>query len=360
MSADFRRELPAQPDLDQQKKLAKELLRAFRSGDAVAIARVRAQLPDKRSIVLADAQFVLAREYGFANWAALKQAIEERAAQVPPEKALRAAFHAHDVPAVRRLLSKHAELRARINEPVFTFDSPAIAAFAGEEDGALVEVLLEFGADPNRRSSWWAGGFHPLHGASATAAEKLIAAGAVVDACAAAHLDRVDLLAEILQREPGRVHERGGDGQTPLHFARSRAVVDLLLAAGADIDARDVDHRSTAAEWMLDRRQQAGRYDLAEYLVQRGASADIFLASALGLNERVRALLDLNPALLELRTTQGDYGEKPPSSYHIYMWTIGPDLLPMQVAAQFGHGDTVDVMRGYATPRPHLSAACCR
>jgi len=82
-------------------------------------------------------------------------------------------------------------------------------------------------------------------------AERLIEAGATPDACAAAHLDRADLLEAMLKRDPRRVHERGGDGQMPLHFARSRRVVDLLLDAGADIDARDVDHRSTAAEWML-------------------------------------------------------------------------------------------------------------
>ncbi len=43
-----------------------------------ASARVRAVLPDKPRITLADAQFVLAREYGFANWSTLKRHIEER------------------------------------------------------------------------------------------------------------------------------------------------------------------------------------------------------------------------------------------------------------------------------------------
>jgi hypothetical protein len=55
----------------------------------------------------------------------------------------------------------------------------------------------------------------------------------------------------MLDADPKRVHERGGDGQTPLHFARSREVVDLLLERGADPDARDVDHRATPAKWML-------------------------------------------------------------------------------------------------------------
>jgi len=74
MSA-FRRTLPARADVEQQQKLAKELLAAFRRGDTDAQARVRDALPDKQRIVLADAQFVLAREYGFTNWTALREHI---------------------------------------------------------------------------------------------------------------------------------------------------------------------------------------------------------------------------------------------------------------------------------------------
>ena len=46
MSAAARRTLPARADLDQQRKLAKELLADFRRGDADANARIRAALPD--------------------------------------------------------------------------------------------------------------------------------------------------------------------------------------------------------------------------------------------------------------------------------------------------------------------------
>ena len=81
MSSAFRRTLPARPDLDQQKKLAKELLRAFRAGDPEAIARMRAELPDKTQLSLADAQFVLAREYGFASWRGLRDHIEQELAE---------------------------------------------------------------------------------------------------------------------------------------------------------------------------------------------------------------------------------------------------------------------------------------
>ena len=359
MSSPFSRSLPFRPDLEQQKKQAKELLQSFTAGDAEARARVRAALPDKHHIALADAQFVIAREYGFTNWAALKQRIDEHVdAARSPEERMHAAFQRHDANAVRRLFESHPHLRARINDPVFAFDAPAITAYA--DDLAMVEVLLDFGADPNRRSDWWAGGFHALYAATGAAADRLIAAGAIPDLCAAAHLGRADLVASMIADDPERVHERGGDGQTPLHFATTREVLDLLLAAGADIDARDVDHRSTAAEWMLDRTRGAGRYELARYLVERGASTDIFLAAALGLTDRVRDMLRANPGLLELRTSRGAYGEQPPSSYHIYMWTIGDSRSPLEVAAQFHQQDTLDAMLEHASPLQWFLLACGR
>jgi ankyrin repeat protein len=357
MSSPFGRSLPSRPHLAQQKKLAKELLESFASGDAEALARVRAVLPDKQKIALADAQFVLAREYGFNNWAALKQHIEAQAEDKrSPEERMHDAFNRHDAKTVRTLFDENPALRQRINEPQFAFDSPAIVAYAS--DPAMVDVLLDFGADPNRRSDWWAGGFHALYAATGSAADRLISAGAIPDACAAAHLARVDLLARMIAEDPARVHERGGDGQTPLHFATSRAVIDLLLDAGADIDARDVDHRSTAAEWMLEQKRGAGRFELARYLVERGASADIFLAAALGLSDRVGAMLRANPKLLDLRTAQGDYGEKPPSSYQIYMWTIGDARSPLDVAAQFEQPETAAVMLEFASTLQRFLLAC--
>jgi ankyrin repeat protein len=168
------------------------------------------------------------------------------------------------------------------------------------------------------------------------------------------------MLEQMLTADPARVYERGGDGQLPLHFARSRRVVDLLLAAGADIDARDIDHRATAAEWMIGAGDTSGesRIEIARYLVERGAVADIFMAAALGLTARARALLERDASLLSLRTGQGEYGEKKPSSYHIYMWTIGTNLSPLQTAAKFGHAATLEAMRTFATPAQRLLLAC--
>lgn len=282
----------------------------------------------------------------------------ERTPTSTPIQQLRQAFQRGDADAVRRILSQHAEFRASINAPVFAFNAPAIVAYANNL--AMLDVLLEFGADPNARSAWWAGAFHALHMATGAAAARLLAAGAIPDACAAAHLDDADLLSTMIATNAACVHERGGDGQTPLHFARSRRVVDLLLDAGADIDARDVDHRATPAEWMLDRARDAGRYALAQYLVERGAHADIFMTAALGLTDRAVALLQRDTTLLDEMTGRGRYAEMPPSSFHMYFWTIGSNRSPLEVAAQFGHDDTLSAMLAFATPMQRLRLACRR
>src|SRR5689334_21399102 len=120
MSSAFRRSLPARPDLDQQKKLAKELLRAFRAGDPQAAARMRDALPDKAELSLTDAQYVLAREYGFASWRELSDHIEQRtAAQLPPIERFKRAVHAGDAASLRAVLERHADVRAQIDAPIF-------------------------------------------------------------------------------------------------------------------------------------------------------------------------------------------------------------------------------------------------
>src|SRR5262245_19171392 len=74
--------LPARPSLEQLRKQAKELLRDFRAGADAAVDHLSAVIPrladPARSddVILADAQFVLAREYGFENWANLVRHVE--------------------------------------------------------------------------------------------------------------------------------------------------------------------------------------------------------------------------------------------------------------------------------------------
>ena len=273
----------------------------------------------------------------------------------PDEANFRRAVERHNVVYLRALLEQSANAAALIDQPIFAFNSPALVYLSADDERVLplIDVLLQFGADPNRRSEWWAGGFHVLHAARGRVAERLLESGALADACGAANLDRLDLLAALIDEDPLRVHERGGDGKTPLHFARSKAVIDFLLERGADVNARDIDHRATPAQWMLDSRRE-----LAHYLVERGAAVDIFLAAALGLTGVVTTLLARDPGLLQLRTGQGEYGEQPPSSYHIYTWTIGQNLSPIQVAAQFEQRAALAAMLALAAPKERFLSAC--
>lgn len=67
------RPLPARPSLAYERKQAKALLRRLRAGDPNALGRAHAQhsgLDPSRpqTFRLADAQLVIAREYGFASW----------------------------------------------------------------------------------------------------------------------------------------------------------------------------------------------------------------------------------------------------------------------------------------------------
>lgn len=61
--------LSARPSLESLRKQAKTLARDSAAGDAVAVARARAQLP-RVDLPLSqrNAQLVLAREYGYAGW----------------------------------------------------------------------------------------------------------------------------------------------------------------------------------------------------------------------------------------------------------------------------------------------------
>ena len=72
------RTLSDRPHLDQLKRQARELLDAFREGDAGAAEEVRAHYrnADATSFALHDAQLVLARAYGFDSWPKLKAFVD--------------------------------------------------------------------------------------------------------------------------------------------------------------------------------------------------------------------------------------------------------------------------------------------
>ena len=249
-----------------------------------------------------------------------------------PMELFKKAFAEHDAALFRQLLERHPEMKAKINEPVEAFDAPVITRVRTRE---MLDVLLEAGADINAKSRWWAGGFGLLHGAEPDLAAYAIQRGAVVDVHAAARLGLMDRLRDLVSADPALVHARGGDGQTPLHFASTVEIANYLLDHGADIDARDVDHESTPAQYMVRDRQE-----IARYLVGRGCRTDILMAAALGDADLVRRHLDTDPDCIRMRVSDEYFpmiNDK--SGGTIYQWTLGWYVSAHQVAKQFGHED---------------------
>lgn len=343
--------LPPKPNLEHLRKQAKALLDDFETGDPLAIDRFKTQ-QITGAPKLADAQHVVAREYGFESWPKLKEHVE--AAEMNAVMAeVRNAFHKDDAAAVRQILERHPQLKGLINDPVGDFDSPIIM---GVRSPAMLDVLLDAGADINARSKWWAGGFGLLDTASPELAEYAIARGADITVHAAARLGMFNELKSMIEADPSLVHARGGDGQTPLHFACSIEIAAYLLDHNADIDARDVDHVSTPAQYMVRRRQP-----IAQYLIGRGAKTDILMAAALGDLSLARRILDFDPEAIRMRVSEEYFamvGDGSRTGGTIYQWELGWHVSACQVAKAFQHQDVYDFLMDRSPDDEKLLNAC--
>jgi ankyrin repeat protein len=205
LSAD--REWPHWPNFNQFKHQAKDLLKAYRAGDANAVAEVQRheRTPDPASFALNDAQRVLARSYGFPSWRKLKSYVEmidkyrqpeprsdddankflrlacityfdgdhpsrrERARQLLAKKPhiakanIYTAAAVGDVAAVTDFLASSADVRAKGGP--FDWEPLLYAAYSrldseAEEHSTLevARILIEHGADPNAGFLWdWGG-----------------------------------------------------------------------------------------------------------------------------------------------------------------------------------------------------------
>jgi ankyrin repeat protein len=276
--------LPARPALDWYRKAAKKKLDELRAaGD-----------PGAR---LADAQLAIAREYGFASWRKLKARIDElvvdlpalfraihdddratigrllaarpnlaRAADGDGRTALHVAAESNNPDAVDLLLAAKADAGAYYGQSAHNALSWALTTRAYESARALVRGGLEpdlFCAagmgDVARVRAFFDERGQLRPGASRTGssrytpdggrlrppiAEREVISDALYIAC---RNGMTEVVRELLGKEPD-LGFRAFIGGTPLHWAYyggEKAVVDLLLAAGADPTARDHEYRCT-------------------------------------------------------------------------------------------------------------------
>lgn len=356
-------QLPEPASLEQLRNQAKDLVRSIRNGDSVSAERVHTHLPRARTLsieqiltsplTLTEAQLVVARGYGFPSWPRLKAHVESLS---PTEQDALAAFQSAvrvgDSEAVRALLGRHDYLRSEIDSPWFDFDAPALLIAANRQDRTLIEALLDFGADPNARSHWWAGGFSALSSADQETARLLISRGARIDIHDAAHLDLAERVRELIASDPSLVNARGGDGQSPLHFARSVEIAALLVEHGADLELRDLDHGSTAAQTTA-----ADRPEVCRYLLSRGAAPDIFMAVQLDDPELARRLLEADPSALNAQVGVPPFTSGDSEGGHIYLYTLKTGESPLYLAAMLGHHAVMAVLLERATLEQRLAAA---
>jgi len=258
-------------------------------------------------------------------------------------KAFHDAVNSGDVPRVRQLLAS-THVQQEINTPMFAFGQRA--AHIGAKNAEMLEALIGAGADVNLRSDWENGPYTVLDNATEDTARFLLARGATLTANVASRLGWLDELRRLVAADDELVHARGGDGQQPLHEAKTVAIAEFLLDHGADVNTRCLDHKSMPAQYAL-----ADRPDVCRRLLERGATPDIYMPARLGDVALATRLLDADPAAAAARINEPGYAPVPPM--HIYCWTLGFGLSPHGVALKFGHRDVYDLLvaRSPATVR---------
>ncbi|HVN07044.1 MAG TPA: ankyrin repeat domain-containing protein [Bryobacteraceae bacterium] len=272
-------------NLEQQKKQAREILRAVRAGNLDALARLRARhlrwadVDDatvRQEVALHDAQFVIAREQAFASWTKLKLY-----AEAPPgtrHTRLYVAGIEWIADRVQGLLRTRQSAGPAALEQIREWH-PRFSACSDEEirqapftaaDAQLV-YAREHGFDT------WDDLVHRVNllaaAPQADGGEPFLAAFRAVESGDVAALE------SLLRDYPRLAQERGTNGNSLLNLAVSiaakgdpgagQARVELLLIAGADVN--DPNDRGWTP---LHQAAYSNQCAIAAALVQAGADLD--------------------------------------------------------------------------------------
>ncbi|MBV8580620.1 MAG: ankyrin repeat domain-containing protein [Candidatus Eremiobacteraeota bacterium] len=290
--------LPERPSLDWLRKTAKQRLK-----------RLREEAP---SAHLTDAQFALAREYGFESWRALKSHVDEQNrhdAVVEPTAAERArdevvgAFlltvGTGRLDDVRAALAADPTLVNAVGPHPFWGGRPQALHIAIEtKRPEMIDLLLRSAADvdgTNDEYDLWSPLMLSIDRQTPDVTRELLDRGARVglpEALLLADDEAVDRLLRGMSALPEPAPNRGSF----LSFARTPFAIDRLIELGAPTDTKD-RWGSTPIDAMS--RMGPKGTPLVRHMIARGISAQPEEFARLGDRRTLEALLDADLSLIE-------------------------------------------------------------
>ncbi len=321
------RRLPSQPNLEQLKKQAKELLERFRANDPVAVTEIGRfeRSADRSRFALNDAQRVLARAYGFDSWPKLKAFVDGATIARFAD-----AVNAGDMVQVRSMLASRPELvsmdRAGNDEHI------GLHYAVLNRNAPMVKLLMEAGADarkgifPNRdatsaltlaRDREYSDIVAIIEEEERQRREEMSCPNATVspvqDQISTAILQGDSARAmRLLDADGSLIQACDRNGAPPLHIAAQVADLGLvawLLERRANVRKRDMSDCTAldrAAQSATPRNDHGERFPpLARLLLDHGAEITLSAAVALGDADRVRAMIAAEPASLRRTARNG-------------------------------------------------------
>jgi len=200
-----------------------------------------------------------------------------------------AAVHRGDAQRVQDLLAQNSALadeKGPEEETPLRWASTVEVARLLLEAGADMEGVLGNAEERGYLQS-------PVEKGYAEVVRFLIDRGYSVDISLAVRIDDSERVRALLNDDPSLVNASFGNRKL-LHLARSVAVAELLLEAGADLHERDPGHQLMPVEWAINRDRDP---ELIRFLISRGARKTIHLACQLGDLGMAEEVLDQDPSL---------------------------------------------------------------